>query len=248
MLNCGTASAGAALEARIKVAKCELHADLRSLFSDLRLDKAVLYGPTGRALIETFGANPRAIVEVGFESFCERIKSASKNTKNATLERIWKAAEDSVKGRSDQVTACVSEIQASAVQQLYGEITGFLRDRRELEQRMQQIYVELQTGDPRLPNPQKGVVTLRLLSRLVAEIGPPDDFRTLGQLMRYAGLNLSERQSGNWRGRTTISRRGRSELRYVLNLMSIPLVGRQKMFGEYYWKKKRTTRCRGRRL
>ena len=44
--------------------------------------------------------------------------------------------------------------------------------------------------------------------------------------MRYAGLNLCERQSGKWRGRTTISRRGRSELRYVLNLMSIPLVGR----------------------
>ncbi|WP_442505675.1 transposase [Novipirellula sp. SH528] len=56
--------------------------------------------------------------------------------------------------------------------------------------------MQLQADDARLPSPCKGVVTLRLLSRLVAEIGPPDDFRTLPQLMRYAGLNLCERQSG----------------------------------------------------
>ena len=32
-------------EARIKVAKCELHSELRTLFADLRLDKNLLYGP-----------------------------------------------------------------------------------------------------------------------------------------------------------------------------------------------------------
>ena len=232
-------------EARIKIAKCELHADLRNLFPDIRLDKSVLYGPTGRVLIEEFGGNPHAIVGAGFETFCKKIKARSKNTKNATLASIWKATEDSLQGRVDGVSVAVCEIQARAVQQLYAEITAFLREQRQLEQQMQQIYVELQSLDRRLPKPQKGVVTLRLLSRLVAEIGPPDDFRTLAQLMRYAGLNLCERQSGKWRGRTTISRRGRSELRYVLNLMSIPLVGRQKMFGEYYWKKKEQDKMPG---
>lgn len=225
-------------EARIKIAKCELHADLRNLFPDLRMDKSVLYGPTGRALIQELGGNPHAIVAAGFETFCEKIKARSKHTKGATLKRIWKAAEDSVRGDDDRIAAALGEIQAHSVQQLYAEITVFLQQRHQLEQQMQQIYIELQADDRRLPKPQKGVVTLRLLSRLVAEIGPPDDFRTLAQLMRYAGLNLCERQSGKWRGRTTISRRGRSELRYVLNLMAIPLVGRQKMFGDYYWKKK----------
>ncbi len=32
---------------------------------------------------------------------------------------------------------------------------------------------------------------------------------------------------------------GRSELRYVLNLMAIPLVGLRKLFADYYWKKKK---------
>jgi transposase len=224
-------------EARRKIAKCELHADLRSLFADLRLDKSVLYGPTGGALIEGFGGNPHAIVAVGETGFGERIKAHSKHTKRATLKKIWQAAESSVFGCSEQAPVA-AEIQAEAARELYAEIAGYSLKQHKLEQQMQDLYRELQTTDPNLPNPQKGVVTLRLLTRLVAEIGPPSDFQTLAQLMRYAGLNLCERQSGKWRGRTTISRRGRSELRYVLNLMSIPLVGKQKMFGDYYWKKK----------
>lgn len=224
-------------EARRKIAKCELHADLRSLFADLRLDKSVLYGPTGRSLIEGFGGNPHAIMAVGEKAFDEKIKAHSKHTKRATLKKIWKAAESSVLGCSEHAQVA-AEIQAEAVRELYAEIAGYSLKQHKLEQQMQDLYRELQTTDRRLPNPQKGIVTLRLLARLVAEIGPPSDFQTLAQLMRYAGLNLCERQSGKWRGRTTISRRGRSELRYVLNLMSIPLVGKQKMFGDYYWKKK----------
>ncbi|WP_197171389.1 transposase [Novipirellula aureliae] len=225
-------------EARIKVAKCELHADLRTLFADLRLDKSVLYGPTGRALIEQFAGNPHAIVAVGEEVFYARMKSCSKNTKTATLKKLWQAANDTASNQKDHLSATLAEIRATAVRQLYAEITAFSQRQRKIEGQMQELYLTLQTSDPRLPGPRKGVVTLRMLSRLVAETGPPDDFRRLSQLMRYAGLNLCERQSGKWRGRTTISRRGRSELRYVLNLMAIPLVGRQKLFGDYYWKKK----------
>lgn len=224
-------------EARIKVTKCELHADLRSLFPDLRLDKSVLYGPTGGAMIEAFGGDPEAIVAAGFDSFRDQIKARSKHTKRSTLKKIWQAAQDSVLG-CDKSSAVVSEIRAVGVQDLYSEITAFKIKQRQLEQRMQDLYRELQASDHRLPNPQKGVVTLRMLARLVAEIGPPSDFRRLSQLMRYAGLNLCERQSGKYKGQATISRRGRSELRYVLNLMSIPLVGRRKFFGDYYWRKK----------
>ena len=232
-------------EARIKVAKCELHADLRNLFPDLRLDKAVLYGPTGRALLEAFGGNPHPIVAAGWRSFCDTIKARSKHTKEATLQSIWRAAQASVLGRDDDVSPSVGEIQARGVRRLYWEISEFSRERQQLEEQMQSIYSELQSVDRRLPSPHRGVVSLRLLSRLVAETGPLEDFRSVAQLMRYAGLNLCERQSGKWRGRTKISRRGRSELRYVLNLMAIPLVRRQELFGEYYFQKKETDKMPG---
>lgn len=232
-------------EARIKVAKCELHADLRILFADLRLDKSVLYGPTGRGLIELFAANPHRIVVTGQETFFKKMKTLSRRTKNATLKKIWQAATNSVAGDEEGPEKTLSEIRAVEVKRLYAEITDFLKQRDTIEEQMQAIYVQLQSSDPKLPSPQKGVVTLRMLSRLVAEIGPPSDFRTLRQLMRYAGLNLCERQSGKWRGRTTISRRGRGELRYVLNLMSIPLVSRKNLFSEYYHRKKETEKMPG---
>ena len=38
---------------------------------------------------------------------------------------------------------------------------------------------------------------------------------------------------------------GSSEIRYVLNLMALPLIGRKKLFGDYYWKKKDHDRMPG---
>ena len=181
----------------------------------------------------------------GEEAFRKIIKSRSKHTKTATLKKIWKAAVSSVHGTDVELEPTIAEIRSAEVTRLYGEITTFLQRRDALEQQMQAIYLGLQASDAKLPSAQKGVVTLRMLSRLVAEIGPPSDFRTLRQLMRYAGLNLCERQSGNWRGRTTISRRVRSELRYVLNLMAIPLVSRKNLFSEYYKRKKDTEKMPG---
>ena len=230
------------LERRKRSAKNELHADLRMLFPDLRLDKSVLYGPTGRALVDQFGANPNKIVAAGYEAFCTQIKGQSKNTKRATLQRIWNCAVDSA---SAECSDAVALIQQQGVAQLYAEIVCFTEQIKDLETRMQTLYDQLCQQDQRLPRPQKHVVSGRLLSRLVAETGPLDDFQTQRQLMRYAGLNLCERQSGKWRGRTMISRRGRSEIRYVLNLMALPLIGRKKLFGDYYWKKKEQDRMPG---
>ncbi len=229
-------------ERRARACKSELHSDLRSSFPDLRLDKSVLYGPTGRALIEEFGANPYEIVEVGRRVFERRIKSASPRTKRATLDGIWKAAQASA---SQPHELGVAEIQAQGVRQLYAEITCFTEQIEQLESQMQSLYDQLCEQNARLPRAKKGVVSKRLLSRLVAETGPPDDFQTVAQLMRYAGLNLCQRQSGKWRGRTMISRRGRTEIRYVLNLMALPLIRRKKLFGDYYWKKKEEDKMPG---
>ncbi|WP_436715896.1 transposase [Roseiconus lacunae] len=225
-------------ENRIRATKCELHADLRSLFPDLRLDKSVLYGPTGKTLINEFCADPYAIVAAGKEVFAVKMKQGSKYIKKATIEKIWAAASDVAEGDHDPNDIIIAGIRSTGVRQLYAAIYESKRNQDELEKQMQKLYTELQATDSRLPSPCKGVVTLRMLSRLVAEIGPPDDFTTINQLMRYAGLNLCERQSGNWKGRTMISRRGRSELRYVLNLMSIPLVSQGRLFSEYYHGKK----------
>ena len=100
------------------------------------------------------------------------------------------------------------------------------------------IYDELQEAHPELPSETKGVFTKRLLARLFAEIGPPSDFSSWRQLMRYAGLNLLERQSGKYRGKTKISRRGRARIRDILNRMALPMTKKIGLFGDYYHAKK----------
>ncbi len=97
-------------ERRARACKSEVHSDLRSSFPDLRLDRSLLYGPTGRALIEKFGANPQKIIASGYDSFVKQIKSQSKHTKRATLQRIWDWAEASL---SQAQATTVAKIQLS---------------------------------------------------------------------------------------------------------------------------------------
>lgn len=63
--------------------------------------------------------------------------------------------------------------------------------------------------------------------------------------MRYAGLNLLERQSGKFKGQIKISRRGRSAIRHVLNKICLSLVQRKRLFGPYYHRKKDDDRMPG---
>ncbi len=58
--------------------------------------------------------------------------------------------------------------------------------------------------------------------------------------MRFAGFNLCERQSGTYRGKTKISKKGRRLIRKVLNLIILPLIRKQGLYGPYYHRKKET--------
>ena len=58
--------------------------------------------------------------------------------------------------------------------------------------------------------------------------------------MRFAGFNLCERQSGKYRGKTQISKKGRRLIRKVLNLIILPLITKKGLYGPYYHRKKET--------
>lgn len=212
-----------------------LHAELRVLFSDLRISNDVLFGSTGKALMLAFGCNPARIVEAGRDSFEKQIKEHSRYTKRRTLAKIW---EQAVASSSQTISRDVLSIREQHVVELYQEITEYIAKTEALEARMIAIYEKLQAKDARLPSAEKGVISRRMLSRLLAETGPLSDFGSVRQLMRYAGLNLLERQSGKYKGQLKISRRGRSALREVLNRMCLPLTTRRSLFGDYYWRKR----------
>ena len=87
------------------------------------------------------------------------------------------------------------------------------------------------------------MVSKLALARLIGELGPLSDFAGWRQVQRYVGLNLRERQSGQFVGQIRITRKGRPLARRILNQIALPLVKRNRLFGPYYHAKKRTMKA-----
>ena len=76
-----------------------------------------------------------------------------------------------------------------------------------------------------------GIVSAAML---VGEIGDINRFDSYEQIRRYAGLNLVENSSGTHKGKTSISKRGRSLLRSILYRMAFTMVNKNKEIKELY--------------
>ena len=71
-------------------------------------------------------------------------------------------------------------------------------------------------------------------SNICRKVGDINRFDSYEQIRRYAGLNLVENSSGNHKGKTTISKRGRSLLRSILYRMAFTMVNQNKEIKELY--------------
>ena len=74
----------------------------------------------------------------------------------------------------------------------------------------------------------------KTVSGFLAEVGDVRRFTDPKQLQKYAGLAIVENSSGKHQGQTTISRRGRKRLRYLLFEASISLVATNPEFREIH--------------
>jgi len=80
-------------------------------------------------------------------------------------------------------------------------------------------------------------VGLIMAAGYVAEIGDAFRFEHSKQIVKLAGLNLKENSSGKHKGKSTISKRGRSRLRAILFQGMLPIVAKNEEFKalhEYY--------------
>lgn len=71
-------------------------------------------------------------------------------------------------------------------------------------------------------------------SQFLGEIGDLKRFSNSEQIRRYAGLNLVENSSGNHKGQTTISKRGRASLRSLLYKMALTMIAKNEDINEIY--------------
>ena len=101
-----------------------------------------------------------------------------------------------------------------------------------------EIEDEMETALGRIPYSSKlrsikgfGVVSV---AGIIGEVGDFKKFRTRGEIMKLAGLDLYEISSGKWKGRRRISKRGRSLLRKILYYVAIQMIRKNGIMHEYY--------------
>jgi transposase len=75
--------------------------------------------------------------------------------------------------------------------------------------------------------PGIGVLTV---AGFLAEVGDLKNYDHGQQIIRLAGLNLTENSSGKRKGKTGISKRGRSRLRGILFRAMLPMVAKNEQF------------------
>ncbi len=215
--------------------KGAVHTIIKELFADFNMKKDFIFGNSGAALMANFGYNPYRIRRTGKKRFVSKMKKAVPRIKNTTLDKIFTQAICSTKNDLPRRYIQLLELE---LEQTWHDLSTYRRRKQQAKIAMEALYKEACQQDPKLPEAVKGVITTFHLARVVAETGPLSDFGHWRKLMRFAGLNLCERQSGKYRGKTKISKKGRRLLRKILGLIVLPLVKKTGLYGDYYHRKK----------
>ena len=124
------------------------------------------------------------------------------------------------------------------MKQLWSDLCIHRKRKDHIVKEMTLLYQQLQARYSNIQKAKKGILNEFRLARVLGETGPLTDFSNIQKLYRYAGLNIRERKSGQYKGINKISRKGRSLLRNIIGKIAFSLVKRDRLFGEYYHSKK----------
>lgn len=114
----------------------------------------------------------------------------------------------------------------------------YIRQLKQLELEIEELVLQIPGVKEILTIKGVGIITA---AGFIAEVGDIKRFTHPSQIQKLAGLNLIENSSGKHKGKTSISKRGRSRLRALLFRVIMPLVAKNpefKMLHEYYKNRK----------
>ena len=212
-------------------AKNQIHRAMRRLFPDFDFSPSFLFGHSGRAVFQCTGFDPFRIVRSGKKRLTRRLKRIVPRIRHQSIDRLQKTARTSVGSASPPAT---HELYVLDMKYAWQDLVVAEQRKREARVILEDLYDKLCACDPSLPAPQKGLASKLSLARFVAETGSFSDFSSWREVLKYIGLNLRERQNGRYRGKTRVSKKGRSLARHVLNQMVVPLVRRTRLLGPWY--------------
>lgn len=215
--------------------KNQLSAEVKNLFCDFSYKNNFLYESSGRVLVERFYCNPYRIVKMGYSRYSKTMKKYVKYIKNETLRRIYSDAQMSVRLI---ITDSMIELLEHRIKELWQNYLHHEQSIRQIKEQMSGLYQNLLDSGENLPKAEAGFVSQVNLARIIGETGPMKDFDHYFQIIRFSGLSLRQKQSGKFRGKNKISKKGRSRLRLILNQSIFHLIKKDRVFGELYHRKK----------
>ena len=215
-------------------ARNQIHNTLKLLFPDCSLSSDALYSKTGQAVYQCYQFNPWAITSYGYRKFELRIKKKAKYARKKTLRKIFDDAQASCLKSTQDISTSLS----MCLSDHYDDFLSNDARKEQLQAQMCVLLSKIRLNDEHVPASQKDFVSEFHIARLLAETGPLSDFNNLKQLNNYLGLNLRERQSGTYKGRAKLSKRGRPLARKILSLIILPLVRKEALYGPAYHKEK----------
>ena len=220
-------------EETLTAARQRIQAVISDLFPDYDKSATFTFDSTGQALMDAYAFNPYHIIRAGLGRF-KKVMRRRVGAHTTTLEHLFERAEESTRYHK---TEAEIELLVSRLKALWADYTRLTARREALRAQIEAIGREL-IADGELPELDhlKGI-TLFNLARLVGQTGPLEDFGSGRALLRYAGLNLRERQSGTYRGQTRLSKKGRPLLRKILGQTIFPVLRKAMLYGPYYHRK-----------
>jgi transposase len=206
--------------------KHEIHALLQVLFPEFYQVFADPCRMTALAVLERY-PSARAFAEAGIEPLAKLLHElAPRNYGPHTAEQLVALAARSVSsGRA-------STARSMSLKLLWSQLQHTRQNLARLEQEMNTLLEQ----DPGMKGIQ-GVREFGAKTRAVlrAELGDVERFSRCDQAIAYAGLDITIKESGKWRGHRKLSKRGSGRLRRILYLAAIRCVRLEgSAFGAYY--------------
>ena len=217
-------------EVAIIDAKCRVHRALTLLFPDFDFTTDFLYGPSGQAIVRCFSLDPHVIAAQNVSRMYERLRKQSKIRRSSVLRLFTQARQTIAAVSKSRVTDLLVRELAYA----WEDVEFAIHRRETARAELEALYDEARISAPRLPDTSGSAISKVAFARFLGEAGPLSGYASWRQLLRVGGVNLRERKSGKFVGKTTIARTGRALFRAVVNQMALPLVKRDRLFGSYY--------------
>ena len=205
--------------------KCRLIATIDEYFPEYtKVFKKVLSRTSEEILKEC--PFPEDIKSIGKEGLLKHIKETVKRGySKKQVEKIYELAEESI-GITEGIDGARFQLN------MYIEEAQLIEKQiKKAEQELEKQLKETGFYENLISIQGIGIVSAAMF---VGEVGDINRFDSYEQIRRYAGLNLVENSSGNHKGKTTISKRGRSLLRSILYRMAFTMVNKNEEIKELY--------------